>query len=84
MESSQVTMGGETGTIRLRFRFSHQQQAKGEDTVAKRKTMSTSKQREMGATEYGRTDHGRNLAVASSLARLFSNFTKSATGAFMN
>jgi hypothetical protein len=84
MESSQVTMGGETGTIRLRFGFSHHQQAKGEDTVAKRKTMSTSKQREMGATEYGRTDHGRNLAVASSLARLFSNFTKSATGAFMN
>jgi hypothetical protein len=45
MESSQVTMGG-------RFRFSHHQQAKGEDTVAKRKTMSTSKQREMSATEY--------------------------------
>jgi hypothetical protein len=47
MESSQVTMGGETGTIRLRLRFSHHQQANGEATVTKRKTMSTSKQREI-------------------------------------
>jgi hypothetical protein len=48
--------------------------------------MSISQQREMSATEYGRTDRGSHLrvAVASSLARLFPNFAKTLQVLFMN
>jgi hypothetical protein len=68
----------ETGTIRLRFRYGHQQQVRGEDAVAARKRMSTSQPWEKSATVCGRIDRRSSLASTSSLARLISNLAKKA------